>query len=306
MDSPFHVALCCNGSLLPGLHATLASLVRNLSLRENVSLHLFLTGVDPASQAALKGTVHDAGGVGRLQFHDVKSNDFEGFATLHGDSTIYLRIMLPNLLPEAQTILYLDSDLIVLADVCEVFALPLNDSHLGAVSSEMIRYCIDLDVFLKLGRGDEGTYFNSGVLLFNAALWRKNNVIQQALEFARTHPQLLRSHDQTILNVLFNTTYYNMPARFNSPLAPIAWRLEKPNNYIYHFTGSPKPWDPFGSFMNNNAGLWQKTIRKTRFRWWDYLSRYGRSYASRTWALRKSYVRELKLKIMRPDDDKSS
>ncbi len=33
MTYPYTIALCCNGSLLPGLHATLASLTRNLSQR---------------------------------------------------------------------------------------------------------------------------------------------------------------------------------------------------------------------------------------------------------------------------------
>ncbi len=219
MDSPFYVALCCNGSLLPGF-ARDAGLTGPEFKPARESLpppfsHRRRSGQPGRTQ----GTVLDAGGVGHLELRDVTITDFEDFNTLHGDTTIYLRLLLPNLLPEASTIVYLDSDLVVLADVCEMFAFPLNETALGAIPGEMIRYSLDRDVFMKLGLGDEGTYFNSGVLLINAAQWRKTGVIQQALEFARANPSLLRSHDQTILNVLFSLTYYRIPHRFNTPLA---------------------------------------------------------------------------------------
>jgi len=297
MNSPFHVALCCNGSLLPGLHATLASLTRSPDQRDKVSLHLFISGSDPAGQDDLRRTVIESGGVGDLQLHEADLSDFQGLRSLHGDRTIYLRLKLPDLLPDAPTILYLDSDLIVDADVCEMFALPLADAPLGAVVAEPVAWSLDRDVFHQLGLNDDDRSLNSGVLLINATQWRKNGVTQQALEFARAHPTLLKSHDQTILNTLFSRTYYELPKRFNIMLAPENQPLEV-NDAIYHFMGSPKPWDPFGNILHGNWRLWKNVIGQTRFRWGDFLARYPGSYVARAWALRYSYLRVTKRRVL--------
>jgi len=298
MTYPYTIALCCNGSLLPGLHATLASLTRNLSQREKVSLHLFIRDIDAATRKELELTVADAGGVGRFEIREADISGFEDARTLHGDRTIYLRLKLPDLLPEAPTIVYLDSDLVVKADVCEMFTFPLGDNALGAIPAEMVRWSLDADVFHKLGLNDEGNYFNSGVLLINAAQWRKQGVIRQILDFARAHGPLLRSHDQTILNALFSLTYFHLPTRFNTPLGP-SYAVAEGTDNIFHFMGSPKPWDPFGRLMHNNWRLWDEEIKTSRFRWSDYLARYGSAYAARTWALRKSYLREMKTKAVK-------
>ncbi|MCE0521825.1 MAG: glycosyltransferase family 8 protein [Methylacidiphilales bacterium] len=296
MNSPFHVALCCNESLLPGLHATLASLTRNLGRREKVELHLFISGIDEASQLELRRTVAESGGVGVLQFHEMDLSDFQDLRTLHGDRTIYMRLKLPDLLPDASLILYLDSDLIVNTDVCEMFALPLGDAPFGAVMAEPVSWSLDRDVFRKLGLNDDDRCLNSGVILFNAAVWRKTGVTQQALEFARTHPTLLKSHDQTILNALFSRTYCDLPKHYNAMLSPES-RPVVASDAIYHFMGSPKPWDPLGNILHRNWRLWKDVIGKTRFRWSAFLAGHAGSYAARAWALRYSYLRVVKRRV---------
>ncbi len=173
------------------------------------------------------------------------------------------------------------------ADVCEMFTFPLGDNALGAIPAEMVRWSLDADVFHKLGLNDEGNYFNSGVLLINAAQWRKQGVIRQILDFARAHGPLLRSHDQTILNALFSLTYFHLPTRFNTPLGPGYPRAEETDN-IFHFMGSPKPWDPVRATDAQQLAAVDEEIKTSRFRWSDYLSRYGSAYAVRAWALRKS------------------
>ncbi len=42
----------------------------------------------------------DAGGVGRFEIREADISGFEDARTLHGDRTIYLRLKLPDLLPE--------------------------------------------------------------------------------------------------------------------------------------------------------------------------------------------------------------
>ena len=52
--------------MLPGLHATLASLIKHLGQRDRVSLNLFVQGIKEAELASIRSTVLSAGGVGSL------------------------------------------------------------------------------------------------------------------------------------------------------------------------------------------------------------------------------------------------
>jgi lipopolysaccharide biosynthesis glycosyltransferase len=301
-SSGLPIALCCSGALLPGLHATLASLVRHLGEREKISLHLFISDIDEASRADLTATVADAGGVGALVFHDPDLSDFKDLGGLHGDHMTYLRLKLPDLLADAATILYLDADLVVHTDAGAMLALPLGDAPLGAISGESVAWSLDHDIFRKVGLADEDRCFNAGVLLINAAWWRRNGVLARALDFARKNPGLLRSHDQTLLNIFFSRSFCHLPPRFNR-IVSAETRPTEPDDGIYHFMGSPKPWDPLGFLMHSNWRLWKQAVAPSRFRWSGFLRHYGRFYLRRAWSLRYSYLRVLRRKWAARQDD---
>jgi lipopolysaccharide biosynthesis glycosyltransferase len=296
VNPDFFIALCCNGTMLPGLHATLFSLVSKLSQRERVHLNLFITEVNEAEVDSIRGTVSDAGGVGALTFHQADLSAFKGLKALQGDWMAYMRLYLPTLMPEAGTILYLDSDLIINTDACAFFSYPLENAPLAAVLGETVQWNLDRDFLQSVGLGEEDRCFNSGVLIFNARMWREKNLIEQALEFGRAHAAALQSADQTILIALYSRTFLGLPAQFN--LGIFAHQLPKEmKDGIYHFVGSPKPWDPLGRQVHGNWKLWNSVITKTRFRWGNFILHHWRTYAARAWTLRRSYFRTLRRKL---------
>jgi lipopolysaccharide biosynthesis glycosyltransferase len=276
--------------MLPGLHATLASLVRRLGRREAVSLTLFTQDVSEAESLALRGTILDAGGVGALAIHEADVSDFKNLKALQGDWMTYLRLYLPKLIPEAETILYLDSDLIVNTDACAIFEHMLDGAPIGVVSGETVEWSLDRDFFKKIGLTDNDRCFNAGVLLFNAELWRKTGLVEQSIEFGRTHATFLRAADQTILVALFSRNFSSLPNRLNIGV----YANTKPfatADGIYHFIGSPKPWDPLGKIFHRNWRIWQDVVKQTKFKWSDFLSHHRAAYAARAWTLRRSYLR---------------
>ncbi len=125
----------------------------------------------------------------------------------------------------------------------ELFELPLGDAPLGAVAGERVEWNLDHDIFRQVGLDNYDTTFNSGVLLINAAWYRANGFFAKAMDFARANPGLLRSHDQTLLNIFFSRTFYRLPEKYNIIVSPEAPPLASKGG-IYHFMGSPKPWDP--------------------------------------------------------------
>ena len=279
--------------MLPGLHSTLASLVKNLSRREMVSLTLFIQDIVEHELDDLKGTVADAGGVGSLKFQEADTSEFKDLKTLHGEWMIYLRLLLPRLLPEAKTILYLDSDLIVNTDSCAFFDHDLGSAGLGAVDGAAVEWTLDRDFLKLVGLAETDRTFNSGVLIFNVEIWKKSGLVDRALEMARTYTDVLTSHDQSVLNAMFSRDFYKIPKQYNWGVAPEDKPLPK-TDCIYHFVGSPKPWDPLGKYFHGNWQIWHSVIAQTKFRWGDFLSHHFGAYCKRAWTLRRSYVRTLR------------
>ena len=279
--------------MLPGLHATLASLVRRLGRRELVSLTIFIQDITEAELADLTGTISDAGGVGALKFQEADASEFKDLKTLHGEWMIYLRLLLPRLLPEAKTILYLDSDLVVDTDACAFFDHDLGTSALGAVDGAAVDWTLDRKFLKLVGLTGSDRTFNSGVLLFNVDLWKKLGLVDRALEMARTYSEVLTSHDQSVLNAMFSRDFYKIPNQYNFGVAPEDKPLA-PADCIYHFVGSPKPWDPLGKYFHGNWNIWNSVIVNTRFKWNDFLAHHLGAYCKRGWTLRRSYLRTLR------------
>ena len=106
------------------------------------------------------------------------------------------RLLLPELLPEYDKILYLDCDIIVRQDVGKLYReTDLEDNWLGVVFEAPIEQ--QAERFRALGC-DPGRYFNSGFLLMNLALMREHKVTERLLEACRV--PYLEFPDQDALN----------------------------------------------------------------------------------------------------------
>ena len=106
------------------------------------------------------------------------------------------RLLLPELLPEYDKLLYLDCDIIVRQDVGKLFwETDLGDNYLGAVYEAAIEG--QAERFQALGC-DPARYFNSGFLLMNLAQMRKEKVTEKLLEACRV--PYLEFPDQDALN----------------------------------------------------------------------------------------------------------
>ncbi len=106
------------------------------------------------------------------------------------------RLLLPELLPEYDKILYIDCDVIVRQDVGKLYhETELGDKWLGVVFEAPIEQ--QAERFRALGC-DPNRYFNSGFLLMNLAQMRQDHVSEQLLEACRV--PYLEFPDQDSLN----------------------------------------------------------------------------------------------------------
>ena len=175
-----------------------------------------------------------------------------------------LRLLLPELLPELDKILYLDCDIIVRQDLARFWnETDLGDNYLGAVYEAAIEG--QAERFRALGC-DPARYFNSGFLLMNLAQMRKEKVSERLLEACRV--PYLEFPDQDALNqvcqgrVLPLSPLYNSIRTFFIPKYKPdfvrqydrkLWRRVQREATI-HYTGG-KPWDLF----TVQFGAWWRT-----------------------------------------------
>ena len=166
--------------------------------------------------------------------------------------------------------LYLDTDILINDDLSMLYNLNLKDYIIGA--------CPDINnknFNKRLDLPQSYTYFNSGMLLINPALWKKNRVSQKLANITKNSASILTYVDQDAFNLLFSELgYFKVPLEWNFPFNPHLINFNV-FNYIFkfikgesvfrlikafykpkliHFIGQPKP--P----MNTIKGKWYKVF----------------------------------------------
>ena len=196
---------------------------------------------------------------------DFDSSKF--FLNSYMSISTYYRFYIPQLFSHYDRILYLDSDLIVDADISDFASLDFDDKLAICCPSPFIRNKVlkgddekfSLNYFTHvLKMPDPLQYFNAGVMLYNVKKMNEIDITTKLFEALEDIKEPFLQ-DQDILNsVLSNnggvkliSSKYNMTRTFVitdkrlflERLKEI-FRISKKNNwfFIYHYVGKDKPW----------------------------------------------------------------
>ena len=199
--------------------------------------------------AALRAVVADSGGA--LHLVHVAPEDARDLPFGYFPRAVWLRIFLPELIPDTDRVLYLDSDLIVTDNLRPLWDIDLDGRLLGAVTNPL--YPFMPDHYARVGLSDPADYFNSGVLLMNLARMRAEETADELRRYAIAHPAN-DYPDQDALNVVCRDRWLKLHPRWNvqttifdlsPPQLPfpdgmVAEALDSPA--VVHFIGPFKPW----------------------------------------------------------------
>lgn len=205
---------------------------------------------DSEGMARLEQTVESFGAT--LRYLPVPDELMEGFPTAKFHYSCWYRILLPDLLPDLDRIVYLDCDIVVTDDVRPLWETDLGDKLFGACVNPLYRPMHK--AVRAMGVPDNRDYLNSGVLLLDLERLRYERLGEHLRDYAVEHPDNA-CPEQDALSVLYQGKWMPLHPRWNVQTATLDLsprKLPLPRSEVeeavsrpavLHFNGPFKPWD---------------------------------------------------------------
>lgn len=257
---------------------TITSILCNTTQQSNIQFYIIDDNIDDDNKTKLQDTVKQFNS--NIIFVKIPENSLNQVFVSGGITrAAYFRLAIPNILPKTvNKVIYLDCDLIVLDDIVNLWNLDMCQKPVAATEDFGIlsstSKCREKEINLNWKK--EYSYFNSGVLLIDVMLWRKNNYASQLIELVQTHK--FRHHDQDALNYLFMNNWTSLPLCwnvippvFNMNLSIIKNKIMRQNALkalnnisIIHYAGGYKPWE-YKIYKGFNEGYYEY-LGKTEYK----------------------------------------
>ncbi|MEG3028926.1 MAG: glycosyltransferase family 8 protein [Oscillospiraceae bacterium] len=191
----------------------------------------------------------------RYKLNDIKIEDamlLDAPITDRYPFEMYYRIFASKYLPQTiDKILYLDPDLVVLKPLDELYNMDMGTNYFAA-ASHVGKHLQKMNE-MRLQMETKGPYINSGVMLMNITLLRKEQDFNEVFEYVEKNKSMLFLPDQDIISAIYsdkiipiNPYIYNMterlvilPHKFG---CAVDYKWVRENSAIIHYCGRNKPW----------------------------------------------------------------
>lgn len=229
------------------LAVALASIFHHRDVTDELAVFILDGGIAEADKDVLHAMAVQNGAtirflpVSKDVFFDAPIQTLGGTLS-HVSKAAYYRILLAELLPEEEKVIYLDCDLVCRSSLAELYAQDMG--------TDWIRGVVDIDEKRHAERLGLERYVCSGVLLLNLKAWREEGVQEKCMAFIRDHADVIVLHDQDVLNVVCRDHLSYLDKTWDAQACETRQgRLSGFNDIartanIIHFIGGRKPWHP--------------------------------------------------------------
>lgn len=241
MRKTIPIFFACNDTYVPYLDVTLVSIVEHVSKENNYEITVLKTNISEENQAKLLKHAKDNVSIKFFDVHEIlKPIEKKLPDVFHYTLAAYYRLFIEKAFPQYDKAIYLDSDVIVLTDIANLYNIDIGDNLVGAVyeqntdrSPAFTNYVQDIIGIPYY------TYFNSGVMVMNLKEFRKAKVEDQFLHMLTTYNFDCLAPDQEYINVICHGRVKYLPTGWNKHSFP-----EPPEGdlNICHYALARKPW----------------------------------------------------------------
>ena len=210
----------------------------------------------------------------RIQYRTV-DGFFDSAYEIRGITTpAYYRLLIPELIPEYDKVIYSDVDVIFRIDLSELYSMDLSDNYLAATRDVGLNLSKDgVDYIDSMTELEVGNYLQSGFIMLNSKKIREDGLVAKFKEQAK---RKLKFQDQDILNIVckgkvkflsleYNMTDYSFYYAMKERELLYKWFDDMTisnavANGNLHFNGH-KPWKKYCV----NFDIWWEYYRKSPF-----------------------------------------
>lgn len=189
---------------MPFLAVALESLIENSSKKYYYSIKILYTNISEENKKKINKYKRENVNIEfvDLNYYIEKVKD-KLYTRDYYTNTTYFRLFIANLYPQYNKAIYLDSDIVVLGDIAELYNQDMGDNLIAAAPDDVIQTTKVFQEYAEkvVGVADYRNYFNAGILLMNLDEFRKFDFQNKFLYLLETI-KFTVAQDQDYLNRL--------------------------------------------------------------------------------------------------------
>ncbi len=228
---------------MPFLAVALESLIENSSKKYYYSIKVLYTKISEENKKKINKYKRENVNIEfvDLNYYIEKVKD-KLYTRDYYTNTTYFRLFIANLYPQYNKAIYLDSDIVVLGDIAELYNQDMGDNLIAAAPDDVIQTIKVFQEYAEkvVGVADYRNYFNAGILLMNLDEFRKFDFQNKFLYLLETI-KFTVAQDQDYLNRLCKGKVKIIDKAWDT--MPIGNEtLEEKDVKIVHYNLADKPW----------------------------------------------------------------
>lgn len=247
------VFFACDENFVKFTAVTIKSLIANASKEFSYDIHILCTKI---SEEKKRKALELASEGFKIYFDDVtdylKSIGYRLPIRDYYSKTTYYRLFISEMFPEMDKAVYLDSDMIVLGDISELYSHDIGENYVGACNEQAMVQTDVYGTYVEQCIGlDRNKYFNAGMLLLNCMQFRKQKILDQFIRLLHEYSFAV-TQDEDYLNLICKDKVFWIENSWNvETYGEIKYSAETAK--IIHYLMVGKPWHfadvPFGEIF---------------------------------------------------------
>ncbi|MDR0693312.1 MAG: glycosyltransferase family 8 protein [Puniceicoccales bacterium] len=215
-DDVIPIVLSADNNYGPQMYITVSSILKNSNADTHHDFHLL---VPSNFEKRYKVSILELGirHGSKINFVDMGTAFANSPLKNEWPAPVYYRLLIPSLLPNYKKCLYLDTDIIVSRDLMELFNTDLEGFYIASVKDMSVAMNEAYLSSINLHNVDH--YINSGVLVMNLDLMRRDNVQEKLVAMAKHGIDGQRAFgyaDQDALNIVCRDRIKFLDLKFNT------------------------------------------------------------------------------------------
>lgn len=239
------VFFASDDNYIPCLAVAIHSLEKNANKKNNYKLIILHSGMSEKGKQEIKEFEQENI---KIDFKDISNieNDLKDDLALrlrdYYSSTIYYRIFIGSLFPEYHKAVYIDSDVVLLDDIANLYNTDLEGNIIGAIPDGVVHDSKKLQDYVEVNDGVENKkYFNSGVLVIDLDKFRETRVEERFVRILTKYNCDTIAPDQDYLNILCKDKVKYLPLSWDK-MPDYCEHLDEKDLHLIHYNMFRKPW----------------------------------------------------------------